>query len=75
MEKIAKSPREILDLFPTRAELAREIGEADVTVRQWGRNNSIPGRADVALVSAAKKRGLKLTYEDLARARALAAAA
>ncbi len=69
-----KTARDILDLWPTRAELAREINEAPVTVRQWGRNNSIPGKADVALVTSAMGRGIALTYEDLARSRATVAA-
>ncbi len=65
-----KTPRDILDMWPSRAELARDLDEASVTVRQWGRNNSIPGKADVGLVSAAKRRGFMLTFEMLARSRA-----
>lgn len=65
-----RTAREILDMWPTRAEVAREIGEAPVTVRAWGNRNSIPGYVDVALVNAAGRRGFVLTFEMLARSRA-----
>jgi hypothetical protein len=65
--------RDILVLWPNRAELARDLGRLDVTVRQWWNRNSIPGDADVGLVKAATRRGIQLTFEDLARTRASAA--
>ena len=65
--------KDILDLWPTRADVARDISYPDVTVRAWGNRDSIPGVADVALVNAAKRRGFTLTFEMLARSRAAAA--
>ena len=65
--------KDILDLWPTRADIARDIRYPDVTVRAWGNRNSIPGAADVPLVRAAKQRGFTLTFEMLAHARASAA--
>ncbi len=62
--------RDILDMWPTRAELARDIDCPGVTVRAWFIRGSIPGSADVALVNAAKQRGFALTFEMLARSRA-----
>ncbi len=69
-----KTARDILDLWPTRAEVARDIGYPDVTVRAWGNRNRIASAADVALVNAAKRRGFDLTFEELARSRAGASA-
>lgn len=67
--------KDILDLWPTRADVARDIGYPDVTVRAWGNRDSIPGVADVPLVSAAKRRGFALTFEMLAHSRAITGAA
>ena len=50
------------------AELARDIGENEVTVRAWKRRGSIPASKHVAVVEAARKRDLNLDYERLARA-------
>ena len=66
--------RDILDMWPTRADVARDIGYPYVTVRAWGNRDSIPGAADVPLVDVAKRRGLFLTFEMLARSRAEATA-
>lgn len=59
----------IFTIWPTIAEFAREIGEKPVTVSLWKQRGSIPGNRDVAIVEAAKKRGVTVTYEELARAR------
>lgn len=59
----------IFSLWPTVAELARDIGENPITVRAWRRRRSIPADRDLLLVEAARRRGAALTLEDLAAAR------
>lgn len=58
----------IFDLWPSMAELARDLGEKEVTVRAWKRRGSIPANRHVAVVEAADRRGLGLSFEALARA-------
>lgn len=62
--------KHIIQMFPSAAELAREIGENPITVRQWGNRGSIPGKYDFAIVQAAGRMNISLTLEMLARARA-----
>ena len=60
---------DIIDLWPSSAELARRIGEKPIVVQRWKSRGRIPGEYDTKLVSQAKEDGLELTYEDLAKAR------
>jgi hypothetical protein len=60
----------IFTIWPTAADLARDIGENPVTVRHWRRRGSIPARFDRSIVDAAAKRGASLSFEDMANARA-----
>lgn len=59
----------IFVLFGTTAEMARALGEGYQTVASWRRRGSIPAKHDKKIISAAKRRGKRLTYEDLAEAR------
>ncbi|GMG82610.1 hypothetical protein LNKW23_18230 [Paralimibaculum aggregatum] len=59
---------DIFDSWPSMAEMARDIGELDVTVRGWRRRGMIPAWAHLRIVEAARARGLDLTFEDIARA-------
>ncbi len=61
---------EIFDMWPTAADLARDIGENEVTVRHWKRRRSIPAHFDVSIVRAAESRGFTLTFDRIAKLRA-----
>ena len=60
----------VFELWPSVAQMARDLGEKDVTVRAWKARGNIPAGQDVKLVNAARKLGKALTYEHLARLRA-----
>lgn len=62
----------VFRIWPNAAELARALGENPVTVRSWRNRGSIPADRDLLLVEAAKRKGVSLTLEDLARERAAA---
>ncbi len=62
--------RLIISRWPSRIGLAADTDRKLTTINSWWRRNSIPGDRDVALVDAARRRGLFLTFEDLARSRA-----
>lgn len=61
---------QVFEIWPTAAELARDLGEKEVTVRAWKGRGRIPADRDVALVRLAPKYGKALTFEHLARIRA-----
>lgn len=60
----------IFDLWPTVADMAREIGENPTTVRSWRLRGSIPAKYDLVIIERAKMRGREITFEQMARARA-----
>lgn len=60
----------LLDLWPSRLELARDLGVPSVTVRMWAWRGSIPAEHDVAIVNSARMRNLPVTFELLALLRA-----
>ena len=64
--------RDIIERWPSRADLADDIGERYNTVTLWVFKDSIPGKYDVKLMAAARKRGVFLSYEELAQLRAAA---
>lgn len=55
----------VIDLWPSIADFARDIGEPYENTRQWRLNDSIPGRAYAAIVRAAEVRGLEVTHQQL----------
>lgn len=57
------------------AELARDVRQPYDAVLAWRRRSSIPARADLDLIRAAEARGIDLTHEGLAQARAAIAKA
>lgn len=59
----------IIARWPSRAELARDVGVTSYAVHNWARRR-IPGGYDLALLEAAHRRGIPLTLEELAHARA-----
>jgi hypothetical protein len=58
----------IFNLWPSMAALARDIGEREGAVRAWKRRGSIPAARHADGVDAARRRGLPLSFERLARA-------
>ena len=60
---------QILSMWPTMADLAKDIGKPYSTVAAWKARGKIPADHDYALIEAAEKRGKILTLEKLAQAR------
>jgi len=60
----------ILNLWPSMAELGRDLGVSQGVVAGWKRENSIPAKYDGQLVAAAKRRGIKLSYVKISEVRA-----
>ncbi|WP_366656586.1 carph-isopro domain-containing protein [Fodinicurvata sp. EGI_FJ10296] len=58
----------IINLWPSAADLARDIGVPYQTVAAWRRRNSIPPRHWQSIISAGSRRGVSLTVECLAGA-------
>jgi hypothetical protein len=61
--------QEIIEQWPSRRELASDVGVALHVVHHWHHRGRIPGAYDAALVDAAARRGIALGFEDLAKAR------
>lgn len=61
---------QVFAIWPSMADMARDIGENPVTVRQWRRRGVIPAWHDAAIVQAARARGYTLSLADLAQYRA-----
>lgn len=64
--------RIVPDIWPTWADLAGDIGCPYPTAHSWMRRG-IPYRRFPALIGAAARRGVPLTYEQLAAAATRAA--
>ncbi len=62
--------QQVFEIWPTTAQMARELGEKEVTVRAWKRRGRIPAEKDIELVRTAKSHGKNLTFENLAKIRA-----
>ena len=56
---------DVIELWPTAAELAREISVKEVTVRAW-KFRTIPAEYWKDIEAAAKARGLAVSIDDLA---------
>lgn len=56
---------QFIRIWGSMAELARDIGEGETTVREWFRRSSIPPRHDAKIMSAAKARGRDLTPVEM----------
>ncbi|RBO54040.1 hypothetical protein DSD19_06140 [Rhodovulum sp. BSW8] len=59
----------IFAIWPSLAEMARDMGEKYPTVAAWKRRG-IPARRDADVIAAARRRGVDLTYEQIGLARA-----
>lgn len=63
-----KSFQDVIDLWPTRAALADDIGVSRVRVSTWRHRDSIPGEFWRRIVKAAKRNGYaSVTVDCLAR--------
>ena len=62
--------KQVFGIWDNSAQMARDLGESDNTVRAWKKRKSIPSDRDVKLVEAANSRGHLLTFEHLAKLRA-----
>lgn len=51
------------------ADMASDLGVPYTTAHSWAARRRVPADRDLDLIAAAKKRGKKLTLEDLANAR------
>lgn len=51
----------VIDLWPSVADLAGDIGEKTDTVRKWRTRNAIPSDKWARVVEASKKRRYKIT--------------
>ena len=65
---------DILNLWPSLTDLARDMGKPIPTVGNWKSRNRIPMEYWVRLVRAAARRDIPLTYGQLAEAVSLDAA-
>lgn len=64
---------EIIDLWPSTSELAKDLGVNGWRVQKWRTRNKIPSSFWVELIAAGKKRGLIVSLEALAVAKTKAA--
>lgn len=62
-----KTYRDILELWPSRQELADDLGEKLATVHKWHTRNSVPADKWQSLLTAARKRRYPLRPEMLIR--------
>ncbi len=62
--------RLIISRWPSRKVMAKDIGKTAATINLWVHRGNIPAEYDVELMAAAKKRGVFLSYEELAMTRA-----
>jgi predicted nucleic acid-binding protein len=62
--------QQIIEQWPSRRDLAEDVGVNLYAVHHWHHRNRIPANYDAALIEAASRRGIALGFEDLALARA-----
>lgn len=59
---------EIISLWPSAEELARDVGATGLVVRAWRARRSIPSEYWVAVIGAAERRGIPhITLELFAK--------
>jgi hypothetical protein len=64
----------ILNIWPTTADLAEDLGVPYTTAASWKARGGFPAWRDIDLVAAARKRGGDLTLEQIAQARRVTSA-
>lgn len=60
--------KHLIDLWPSIAALAADMGKPFSTVRNWRDRDRIPMEYWVAFVNAAQDRDISVTYRQLAEA-------
>lgn len=63
---------EIFSIWPSDAELARDLSCSRKNPCAWRHRRNIPAAYHKDMIEAAAKRGRKLTFEDIAKANAAA---
>ena len=66
MVAIMKTFKEIINLWPSQAELARDLGALPETVGKWHQRNRVPGWRWLPMVEAAKRRKIPLSVKTMA---------
>ncbi len=61
------SVTELVDLWPSRRELAWDVGVMTDRVHKWAKVNAIPAGFHNAVLTAAAKRGFAVTAEDMVK--------
>ena len=64
-----KTHREIIELWPSIGDLAKDLRQKYNTVYMWWKRDSIPPDLWVAVVHAARDRDLPVTYTALTEIR------
>lgn len=59
---------ELIDRWPSRGELAKDADVQLIVVQRWAARGSIPAKYHFRIMKSAKRRGLKVDFEDMARA-------
>lgn len=62
-----KTFRDVIALWPSGLQLARDLGVPAGRVKRWMESNRIPGPHLLGVIEAGKKRKIKLTAEQLLR--------
>lgn len=63
--------KHVFDIWPDLRTMAADLGKPYSTVASWRQRGSIPAKYDLDIVRAARGRGIELTLEALAEARAV----
>lgn len=71
MEQIS-TPRDLVSLWPSRAEFADDLGVSVERVHKWAQQGGIRAEFFQSILAAAVRRGLAVTAEDLCRIAATA---
>lgn len=62
----------ILNMWPSRQDLASDMGLPLIAVHRWHQRESIPPEYDLRLLDAAANRNIPLLWRDLMKAREVA---
>lgn len=66
MEQIS-TVRDLIDLWPSRRQLAADVGATEARVHKWAQTGSIPPKYHLSLVEAGRARGLPVSADLVVR--------
>ena len=69
MSKKFTPTQQIIKRWPSRQELAGDIGVDLFAVHRWFQRSSIPAKHDIAILDAASRRNIPLNWRELMEAR------